>query len=130
MENKLVFVYNANSGTKNALLDVAHKILSPSTYSCNLCDITYGVFTENSVWREFRETAPLEMQFLHKDEFVKSYDLKLRYKFEYPIVLLFTNGVLEILVATSELNNLKTPQDLISLVEKRIGITCLLSKQL
>jgi len=130
MENKLVFVYNANSGTKNALLDVAHKIISPRTYNCNLCGITYGVFTENAVWRKFRKTTTLEMQFLHKDEFLRCYDLKLRYKYEYPIVLLLTNDVLEALVTTSELNGLKKSQDLIFLIEKRVRSSYLLSKQL
>ena len=33
---KLIFVYNANSGKLSAALDIAHKIISPSTYQCRL----------------------------------------------------------------------------------------------
>ena len=49
---KLIFIYNANSGKHNALLDTMHKIVSPNTYNCNLCDITFGLFTENKTWRK------------------------------------------------------------------------------
>ncbi len=38
----LVFVYNANSGLLNALLDMGHKVVSPRTYPCSLCALTYG----------------------------------------------------------------------------------------
>ncbi len=29
---KIVFVYNANSGLMNTVLDIGHKIISPDTY--------------------------------------------------------------------------------------------------
>ena len=38
----LILVYNADSGFFNALADSAHKLLSPSTYDCRLCALTYG----------------------------------------------------------------------------------------
>jgi len=42
--DRLIFVYNAESGTMNSAIDFAHKMLSPETYECNLCRITYGNF--------------------------------------------------------------------------------------
>ena len=75
--NKLIFVYNADSGVRNALLDSMHKVLSPSTYECNLCDITFGLFSEKVNWKEFRLQFPMEMEFLHRDEFSKGYASKL-----------------------------------------------------
>ncbi|MEX0288178.1 MAG: GTPase, partial [Flavobacteriaceae bacterium] len=69
--HKLLFIYNANSGLGNMLLDGAHKILSPSTYECKLCDITYGAFTERKIWKAFRKESGIEMEFLHKDEFLE-----------------------------------------------------------
>ncbi|WP_232221892.1 hypothetical protein [Methanococcoides burtonii] len=41
-KNTLIFVYNADSGLINEMKDYVHKIVSPSTYECNLCAITYG----------------------------------------------------------------------------------------
>ncbi|WP_273567857.1 hypothetical protein [Maribacter halichondriae] len=52
---KLIFIYNADSGFRNAIIDGAHKILSPNTYECNLCELTFGAFTENKVWAKFRK---------------------------------------------------------------------------
>ena len=65
---ELLFVYNADSGLFNTVADAAHKILSPSTYSCNLCKVTYGWFTERSQWRRFVESLDVQCSFLHRDE--------------------------------------------------------------
>ncbi len=116
---KIVFIYNANSGVKNALLDGAHKILSPGTYQCNLCDLTYGVFTENRLWKKFRMNSDLEMVFLHRDEFQKEYASKFIPKYTYPIILLETEFDLDILINTTELNELTSSQALISVIEER-----------
>jgi hypothetical protein len=65
---ELVFVYNADSGLFNSVADAAHKILSPSTYSCNLCKVTYGWFTERTQWRSFVESLNVPCSFIHRDE--------------------------------------------------------------
>jgi len=116
---KLVFIYNAASGLRNVLLDSAHKIISPKTYNCNLCDITFGIFKEHSDWKKFRKTNGLEMEFLHKDEFQKQYASKFGYAYTFPIVLVQSEYDLEVLISTEELNDLKAPQDLIELISRR-----------
>ncbi len=116
---KLVFVYNANSGKKNALLDSLHKVFSPATYDCNLCDITFGVVRENSTWKRFRKNSQYPMEFLHRDEFQKTYASKFGYKFEFPIVLAEGEKGLEVLISTQELNGLQTSEALIRLIEER-----------
>jgi hypothetical protein len=116
---KLVFIYNADSGLRNVILDSAHKILSPDTYACSLCDITFGAFTENSVWKKFRKETNLDMEFLHKDEFSKAYASKFRHKFTFPIVLAESNSGLEVFIKTEELNDLENSEALITLVQER-----------
>ncbi|WP_241234677.1 hypothetical protein [Nonlabens ponticola] len=59
---KLIFVYNANSGRINSWLDSAHKIISPSTYQCKLCELTHGAFTEHDEWSRFRESLAGERE--------------------------------------------------------------------
>ncbi|MFT4832244.1 MAG: hypothetical protein ACI815_001897 [Psychroserpens sp.] len=120
-KEKLLFIYNANAGKGNALMDVAHKILSPKTYECNLCDLTFGVFVENRIWKKFREASSIEMEFLHKDEFAKAYASKFKHKFTFPIILVETGNGLEVLLGTQELNALKNPEDLIGILEKSVG---------
>lgn len=118
---KLIFIYNADSGLRNMIVDSAHKILSPDTYACSLCDITYGAFTENSVWKKFRKEMNLEMQFLHKDEFSKAYASKFGHKFTFPIVLAESNSGLEVFIKTKELNGIENPEALIALIQQRIS---------
>lgn len=116
---KLIFIYNADSGLQNLLIDGAHKILSPDTYECNLCDITYGAFTENRVWKEFRKNSDLELEFLHRDEFTKTYRSKFGYRFTFPIVLALVGEALEVFIKTEELNALEDADALIGLIAER-----------
>ena len=59
---KLIFVYNADSGPISGLFDIGHKIISPDTYTCGLCKLTFDTFTEKQAWRAFRESSPFEME--------------------------------------------------------------------
>jgi len=118
-ETRLIFIYNADSGMRNTLLDGAHKALSPNTYKCNLCDLTYGVFKERKAWKKYRQEVDWNMEFLHKDEFKKQYASKFGYKFEFPIVLIALDDELQVFISTRELNELQTMEALIDLINKR-----------
>lgn len=100
-------------------MDSMHKVFSPSTYDCNLCDITFGIVAENRSWKKFREQSGHNFVFLHKDEFKKKYASKFGYKFTFPIVLVEGENGLEVLIGTQELNELKTASELIRLIQKR-----------
>ena len=119
---KLLFIYNANSGKANAFLDSMHKVFSPQTYDCKLCELTFSVAMENRTWKKFRQETDLEMVFLHKDEFAQKYKSKFGYKFSFPIVLTEGGNGLEVLIATEELNQLKTVHDLVGLVKERLEL--------
>lgn len=69
----LVFVYAADSGKLNALLDSAHKLLSPSTYACRICQLTHGMMSEKKQWTDFIKQLELPAEFLHRDELKKRY---------------------------------------------------------
>lgn len=71
--DQLLFVYDADSGHFNAMADATHKILSPDTYSCNLCRVTHGWFSERRHWRAFIESLEVPCLFLHRDEFRQQY---------------------------------------------------------
>lgn len=64
----LYFIYNAKAGKLNTYLDMMHKIVSPKTYPCHLCDITHGVFKIRPVWDAFVKEYAEELVFLHSDE--------------------------------------------------------------
>lgn len=124
MPQKLLFIYNANSDKASQMLDFAHKIISPSTYDCKLCALTFGKFTENKKWKAFRESLPdkgYELSFLHKDEFQKSYKSKFGHKFVFPIILLETTHDLEVLVNTEKLNSMETVAEFIAVVQSSVS---------
>ncbi|MEL6578274.1 MAG: GTPase [Cyanobacteria bacterium J06621_12] len=112
---KLVFVYNANSGWVNTLIDIGHKAISPQTYECSLCDLTFGLLTEHQQWKQFRETSSTEMEFLHKDEFEQKYK-KYSGQFKYPVILQEDNN-LRVVISHAELNKIKTLEELIEQVK-------------
>jgi len=108
---KLVFIYNANSGKINALLDAGHKLFSPSTYQCSLCALTYDTFTENNIWKTFRKESDLEMEFYHKDEFEAKFP---EVNIMYPSVLKLKNNQLTTVITPEVLNTISDVNTLIT----------------
>jgi hypothetical protein len=49
--------------------DAVHKLVSPQTYPCSLCALSYGPLAMHQVWREVLAALPLSVQFYHKDDF-------------------------------------------------------------
>ena len=70
---ELLFVYNADAGVLNGVLDTLHKTLSPATYSCSLCALTYGAFAMRPEWAAFLRQLPVTPVFLHRDELRTQY---------------------------------------------------------
>ena len=73
MLQRLIFVYNADGGHLAGLQDMFHKILSPATYSCSLCAVTYGATSMRPEWQQFIQQLAVPVEFLHRDEFVRAY---------------------------------------------------------
>ena len=116
---KLIFVYNADSGAVNAVVDGLHKALSPATYSCSLCALTHNSFGQRRKWKEYRRSSGHELVFLHRDEFEKEYRSKWLPKYTYPVVLEAGPDGLQILVSDSEIAELDDPAELIELLNER-----------
>ena len=112
---KLIFVYNANSGKLNTLFDIAHKLLSPETYQCDLCSLTHGALSEKKAWKEFRERTGLEMEFLHKDEFEQLH----KKSFDYPVIFLKQSNDIDLFLSADEISHLKSVDELIKRIEQR-----------
>ncbi len=58
------------------MADISHKVLSPSTYPCNLCALTHGAFSIRKEWRDFLAKIKPPLTFLHRDEFRKEFKLE------------------------------------------------------
>tara|TARA_R100000306_G_scaffold665_1_gene1500 strand:- start:45116 stop:45487 length:372 start_codon:yes stop_codon:yes gene_type:complete len=117
---KLIFVYNANSGAVNSVLDSAHKLLSPQTYQCSLCELTFRALSEKPAWKKFRTASAIEMVFLHKDEFLRQYRSKWLPKYNFPIILSEENNELHIFMDAENLDTVDGVSELITEIEKRL----------
>ena len=115
-KEELVFVYNADSGIFNALMDSLHKIFSPSTYDCNLCAITYSAVRMKREWKSFIDGLPVPVHFLHKDELKKQFN---RDDLSLPSVLVLRENSLEVLIEAREINQVWSLEQLKGLVERK-----------
>ncbi len=116
---KLIFIYNANSGKLNTLFDIAHKLISPETYQCDLCSLTHGALSEKIAWKEFRKRSGLKMEFLHKDEFEKLHAKT----FDYPVILKQSGKQaddIELFLNADEISHIKSVDELIALIEQQV----------
>jgi hypothetical protein len=114
MTTTLLFVYNADSGLFNTVTDIAHKVLSPDTYSCNLCALTHGHFKVREEWVGFLEQLEAECEFLHRDEFEKAYGKR---DVAFPVIFRKTDSDIEPFASDQEINaceDLKSLQGMIS----------------
>ncbi|GGG53947.1 hypothetical protein [Hymenobacter glacieicola] len=118
---ELLFVYNADSGVVNGLLDSLHKALSPATYACSLCALTYGATSMRPQWREFLKSLPVHPTFLHRDELARRYPTLLT----EPLPAVFRRESAaadwQLFVAAAELQTLDLP-DLIQLIRQRLPV--------
>ena len=117
-EPTLVFVYNADSGVFHELKDYVHKAVSPSTYGCNLCAITFGSLGMKNDWKNFVEGLDLPVEFLHRDEFLDRYP---SIDAQFPAAFVKRGSDISLLIAYTEINKAKSVDDLIQLVTAKVN---------
>ena len=114
--NKVLFVYNADSGLLNFVLDAAHKLFSPSTYPCNLCALTYTP-TGLPRWRRFVKTLPWPVEFIHKDELTEQYDTT---DVPLPAAFVWDGQTVQPWIDAEEMNSYQTLEALMTAVSQRL----------
>ena len=70
---RLIFVYNAEAGIAAGLVDTLHKLVSPATYACDLCAITYGLLGPRKEWRAWLAKSAVDAAFFHRRDFRAAY---------------------------------------------------------
>lgn len=123
MENRqptLILVYNADGGLLSAASDMVHKIVSPATYPCSLCALTYGAVAVRKEWRAFLADRGLPVLFLYRDEFRTDLD---RRGLPLPAILLAdaSGGPPQVLVSAEELEALSGLEALMALLAERLA---------
>lgn len=113
----LLFVYNADTGLFNVVTDYAHKVLSPKTYPCNLCAITYGHMGMNKKWKEYINHLTIPIEFLHRDEFLERYPFK---HTQLPAAFIKKGEDITELIDRSEINACASVDELMDLLTRKI----------
>jgi len=114
---KLLFVYNADAGFVSGMMDSIHKTVSPETYECALCQLTYGLFTMDKSWRTYLQSLPIESVFFHREEFKSAYPGT---TFSLPVILLERGETLLELVSAEQMGALSDVNSLISTLDSAL----------
>ena len=109
----LIFVYNARSGVLNALIDYFHKVISPSTYECSLCSLTYNNYGQVKVWKQFTQSLNIPICFKYSDHLS---EIGLDKETKLPIVV---NTDLKVVASAEEINQCQTIDALIEVLRKK-----------
>lgn len=116
---KIIFVYNADSGLFNGIKDLIHKNLSPSTYPCSLCTVTYDNLGMRREWKQFLHLLDQEVEFLHRDELADRYGIR---GIRLPAALKQRReGVPEIWLTADLIDSCQSLADLQKLVSAKMG---------
>ena len=114
---ELIFIYNAKSGLYQAAVDWAHKIISPGTYECSLCSLTYGNLGKYNKWSKFLETINMNKSFIYDDQLS---DLDFYNNESLPCIFLRKDNNYSLLLTSDELNNSENLDNLIDLIKKKL----------
>ena len=112
MIEEIIFIYNAKSGFFNAFLDWSHKIISPKTYDCNLCSITYNNFGKEKKWKEFLKNINIQSHFYYIDH-LKELDFVIEAN-ELPCVFIKKNKEYKIIINSEEMDTFNNVEELIN----------------
>ena len=113
-EGTLVFIWNADSGLHNAVMDSLHKVVSPQTYACKLCQLTYGLTGPKARWNEFLETLGRPVVCYHRDEFLQTPVAEQFPGLELPAVLICAADKCQILISKDEMLKIEDLDGLLS----------------
>jgi len=113
----IVFVYNATSGVFHSIGDYVHKAVSPRSYGCNLCAVTYGNLGMKNEWKTYIDQLDFPVEFLHRDEFKKQYPTM---NFELPAAFVKRDGSLSLFIPNTDINKVHTLEELMILVKNKI----------
>lgn len=119
MKPTLLFVYNADEGVFAAIGDAVHKVVSPDTYPCSLCAITYGALRMRPEWRAYLKSLPYEVRFHHRPDFRRAYPA---FSVTLPAILFVEDDALpRVIVDAATLDRVRSLQELIAILESSLA---------
>ena len=117
-KDKIIFIYNASDDFLSVGFDFFHKIISPQTYQCSLCKITYGNISMKNQWRDYIQDLDYDVEFLYKNNFSQYHpNLQL---IDVPSAFTSDGRVYTQIISKKEFNSLSDLDALIELINEKI----------
>lgn len=99
--DRIILVYYEGTGLFDAVSGWSHKLLSPATYQCALCQVTFGLTGMLVPWKNYIEMLPFPVKFLHRDEFRAQFPAQAT--LAPPVILMEQDARTEILLTAEEI---------------------------
>lgn len=115
---QLLFIYNADSGKGNALLDYGKKYITPNRYDCQLCMVSYGPFGMKQDWKSFVADLPLDVVFLHRNEYTQKYP---KSDISLPALIYEADDQHQVLMQADDFDTINSLDDLQNAVKAALG---------
>ena len=115
-EEKIHFVYNANDDFFSMVGDFIHKSFSSKTYPCDLCALSYGVFSKKQKWVDYLNSLEYGYTFIYKNES----NTLLKFVDSYPTILYQFEDDVKVLATKFEISKCNNVDDLISLLNNKV----------
>ena len=119
-EGTLVFIWNAKKGWQQAVFDSLHKWISPGSYSCSLCQLTYGFAGPKAEWKSFLASLDRPVHFYHRDEF-KDTGIRGGFPEEFPLILERHPGNWHVLMDAQDLEGIPGLDQLLNTLRDKLN---------
>ncbi len=116
--DRIIFVYNESRGLFDAVSGWTHKLLSPASYQCALCKVTFGLTGMLVAWKNYVELLPATVVFLHRDEFRKQFPAHA--SLPLPVILAESSAQLSVLLSANDIQSVSGIGGLIGLTQQRL----------
>ena len=96
-------------------------MISPDTYSCNLCKLTHRPHTIRKNWAEFIKKSGYNFIFLYKDQFLKEFQDFKNVNTNFPAIYLWNSSDRPYLILSgSEIKSVGSDRELIAKLNAKL----------
>lgn len=114
----LIFVFNCDRGNLSAIKDYSQKLTNDKAPECNLFTLISSPVGIKKGWKRYIQELGIPSRFLHHDEYEEEFGALLS---PLPAVFLHYQRSRSLLISADELDRVMTLEDLIALVNQKVG---------
>ena len=117
---KILFVFKASNAPISKAVDWFHKVISPGTYQCQLCQLTHHHFGSRALLKTWQKQIPYEVEFWYEDQWNEKHREE-----ELPLIAILQTdqtAQIEIILTKEEIEKLTSLDELLSRVSEKIAL--------